>query len=72
MSSKNVCLHEKTQVYSQFKKIVNKFFTVVSLPRGWIQEIKCMYLVHLTHGLFLTLNTEILFYYRPYITIFTR
>ncbi len=29
-------------------------FPSVSLPRGRIQEIKCMLLVHLTHGLFLT------------------
>ncbi len=29
-------------------------FPSVSLPRGWIQEIKRMLLVHLTHGLFLT------------------
>jgi hypothetical protein len=26
----------------------------VSLPQGWIQEIKCMLLVHLMHSLFLT------------------
>jgi hypothetical protein len=30
------------------------FEHIVSLPRGSIQEIKCMLLVHLTHGLFLT------------------
>ncbi len=27
---------------------------IVSLPQGWIQEIKCMYPALLMHGLFLT------------------
>jgi hypothetical protein len=41
---------------SEQDQISNMFFfnTSVSLPRGWVQEIKRMYLVHLTHGLFLT------------------
>ncbi len=39
----------------------------VSLPRGWIQEIKRMLLVHLTHGLFFNLNTQILIYYRSHL-----
>ncbi len=30
----------------------------VLLPRGRIQEIKCMLLMHLTHGLFLTLTQK--------------
>ncbi len=43
-----------------------------SLPRGRIQEIKCMLLTHLTHGLFLTWKQKYHFIYRSYITIFTR
>jgi hypothetical protein len=31
---------------------------IVSLPQGWIQEIKCMYPVLLMHGFFYNLYTK--------------
>ncbi len=34
--------------------IISYLMFIVSLPRGQIQEIKYMLLMHLTHGLFLT------------------
>jgi hypothetical protein len=39
----------KLKIQKQFP-----FRLSVSLPQGWIQEIKRMLLIHLTHGLFLT------------------
>jgi hypothetical protein len=46
-------------------------YSTVLLPRGRIQEIKRMLLVHLTHGLFLTWTQISHFIYRLYTTIFT-
>ncbi len=58
MSSRNMRLSSWAALRrdSEQDQISNMFFfnTSVSLPRGWVQEIKRMYLVHLTHGLFLT------------------
>jgi hypothetical protein len=41
-------------------------YSIVSLPREWIQEIKCMMTVYSTHGLFLTCTQSLVCIYATY------
>jgi hypothetical protein len=45
-------------------------FVIISLPRVWIQEIKCMMVVNFTPGLFLTCTQKSLYIYKSCIAVF--
>ncbi len=57
-----------------FRQKQSKYITIcdrvnVSLPRVWVQEIKCMPVMYFTHGLFLTCTQKSCFIYKSCIAI---